>query len=400
MCGCHFVTDFLTSYLVAFPLSLSRGVVDGTEGRVGSRFISYREKYTHTGSRKDSHRGIDEDEEEDVDVDRDDGGFVCYLPNRSLFSLFTPKQDNVERIRKSKSRMIPYREFNNRSLVSSVASIVAGATLMWWWQQQQQRRRRAVNSGSGSSSSSNGSNSTDNKYMLPSTLSSSPYHRQARLALQLALRAGRNMHPYCDKAGTADQHDDLGISTKSKPEDFYTRIDVENETLVVQGIKNAFPRDDIIGEESVGTGGIPPLTDNPTWIIDPIDGTTNFASGLPLTCVSIGYCVDSVPVMGVVYAPMTDEVFVAVKGHGVFRNGVPIHRLPQTNEKQLADAVICFEFGYSREPAQVARMVDVVQRILNHGCRATRQLGSGVLDLCYVATGRLDAVYAGVAGEG
>uniref|UniRef100_A0A7S3P9K1 Inositol-1-monophosphatase n=1 Tax=Amphora coffeiformis TaxID=265554 RepID=A0A7S3P9K1_9STRA len=276
------------------------------------------------------------------------------------------------------------RDPNNFLMV--VGSMATGAGLMWWWQQQRSRRSGANNS----------------KYMLPSALSSSPYRQQVQLALQLALQAGRNMYPYCDETGTAkQQRHDLGISTKSKPEDFFTHIDVENETLVMQGIQAAFPHDAIIGEESVGTGGIPPLkADTPTWIIDPIDGTTNFASGLPLTCVSIGYCVGGVPVMGVVYAPMTDEVFMAVKGHGCFRNGVRIQLLKNKKQKQLAEAMICFEFGYSRQPAQVARMVGAVQRILNHGCRATRHLGSGVLDLCYVATGRLDAVYAGVAGEG
>lgn len=128
-----------------------------------------------------------------------------------------------------------------------------------------------------------------------------------------------------------------------------------------------------------------------------VDGTTNFASGFPLTCVSIGFCDNGVPVMGVVYAPMTDELFVGVKGYGCFRNGV---RITQRRHKKLSDAIVCFEFGYSRKPQQVATMVDAVNRLLLHGLRATRQVGSGVLDLCYVASGRMDAVYAGLAGEG
>ena len=96
---------------------------------------------------------------------------------------------------------------------------------------------------------------------------------------------------------------------------------------------------------------------------------------------------------------MTNELYVAAKGYGAFRNGVRLSSAPKTRQA-LGNAVVCFEFGYSRQPQQVAAMVGVVERILNHGCRSTRQLGSGVLDLCYVATGRLDAVYAGVAGEG
>lgn len=270
-------------------------------------------------------------------------------------------------------------ESRDRLLLS--AALVGGAAgLAWFWKQQQSPPTIAAKK---------------EPTTLPAALAASPYQRQLALAVQLARRAGRNMYKYCDQAGTYD----LGISEKTAAEDFFTRIDVENETMVTNGIRQAYPDDQIIGEESVGTAGVPPLTTAPTWIIDPIDGTTNFASGLPLTCVSIGYCVNGVPVVGVVYAPMTDELFIAAKGYGAFRNGVRISSQPKTRQV-LASAVVCFEFGYSRQPQQVADMVGVVERILNHGCRSTRQLGSGVLDLCYVATGRLDAVYAGVAGEG
>ena len=265
---------------------------------------------------------------------------------------------------------------DSRDRLIVTASLAVGAAgALWFWQRR-----------------------NDKKHAIPANIATSPYSKQVKLAVRLALQAGRNMYRYCDETGTqaAEQHD-LGISEKSKPEDFFTKIDVENERIVMDGIQKYFPKDKIIGEESVGTGGIPPLTDDPTWIIDPIDGTTNFASGLPLTCVSIGYCVKGEPIMGVVYAPMTDELFAGVKGYGCFRNGV---RISQRHHKELINAIVCFEFGYSRKPEQVATMVGAVERILNHGCRSTRHLGSGVLDLCYVATGRLDAVYAGLAGEG
>ena len=160
-----------------------------------------------------------------------------------------------------------------------------------------------------------------------------------------------------------------------------------------------FPSYAIIGEESTGTGKIPPLTNTPTWIIDPIDGTTNFAAGLPLTCVSIGLCIDMKSMLGVVYAPMTDELYLAIRGCGAYRNGIQI--IPRdVPEKGLLESVVCFEFGYAREKMAIDAMIEVVKRLLYHGCRTTRSLGSGVLDLCYVATGRIDVVYAGVAGEG
>jgi 3'-phosphoadenosine 5'-phosphosulfate (PAPS) 3'-phosphatase len=168
-------------------------------------------------------------------------------------------------------------ESRDRLLLS--ASFAAGAGLVWLWQRRQKT----------------------SKYDVPAALDQAPYRRQVQVAIRLALKAGANMYKYCDETGTQlqDKHD-LGISTKSNPEDFYTKIDVENEHLVMEGISRYFSTDKIIGEEAVGTGTVPPLTENPTWIIDPIDGTTNFASGFPLTCVSIGYCVDGKPVMGVV----------------------------------------------------------------------------------------------------
>lgn len=243
---------------------------------------------------------------------------------------------------------------------------------------------------------SNGSS----KYQVPTVLLTSPLSKEIQLASELALKAGRAMYGYCDEKGTAaeDSHD-LEIETKGQAEDFCTKIDVANEHMITSKLEMEFPSHKIIGEEATGTGSIPPLSDSPTWIIDPIDGTTNFASGLPMTCVSIGLCVQGRPVLGVVYAPMMDELYLSVRGYGAFRNGVPLTR-QRCKTKRLLDSVVCFEFGYARDAKAVDKMVGVVHRILYHGCRTMRSLGSGVLDLCYVATGRIDVVYAGVAGEG
>jgi fructose-1,6-bisphosphatase/inositol monophosphatase family enzyme len=179
-------------------------------------------------------------------------------------------------------------------------------------------------------------------------------------------------------------------------------VDVENETLIMEGIRQTFPSHELIGEETTGTGEVPPLSSvKPTWIIDPIDGTTNFSSGLNMCCVSIGFCVSGKPVMGVIYAPITNEWYLAVRHHGAYRNGKRIlSQQGSNNKKSIEKAVICCEFGYSRKPEEIDAMLGAVSRILAKGCRAIRQLGSGCLDLCYVATGRLDVVYAGIVNEG
>lgn len=103
--------------------------------------------------------------------------------------------------------------------------------------------------------------------------------------------------------------------------------------------------------------------------------------------------------MGVVYGPMTNELYLAVRGFGAYRNGVLLSNQPTTTTL-LHHAIVDFEPGYGRSTNDIAKMVGAVQNLLKHGVRATRCLGSGVLDICYVATGRLDVVYAGVANEG
>lgn len=208
---------------------------------------------------------------------------------------------------------------------------------------------------------------------------------------------------YLEAKGTdAEASMDLGIETKSGAADFCTKVDVENERLVIEGIRRRFPNHDIIGEESVGTGSIPPINESvPTWIIDPIDGTTNFSAGLQsLTCVSIGLCVGGRPVVGVVYAPGSDELYVAVKGCGAYRNGLLISQNPERSTKTLAEAVVCNEMGYARSREEGEILVNAQLNLLLTGCRGMRQLGSGCLDLCFVASGRLDVVYAGLCNEG
>eukprot|EP00977_Amphora_coffeiformis_P015421 scaffold4510_cov183-Amphora_coffeaeformis.AAC.106 len=237
--------------------------------------------------------------------------------------------------------------------------------------------------------------------IIPKELLESTYAQELQLAVRLAKRAGDNMEGYLDARGTAEESNfDIGtVNSKSSDIDLVTKIDVENEHLVTQGIREVFPSHDVIGEEAVGTGSIPSLHRHvPTWIIDPIDGTTNFSQGLHITCVSIGYCVDGKPVMGVIYAPATSEWYLAVHGHGAFRNGARI-RVPEQT-KSLHKSVVGCAFGHAREEKEIHAMTNTVANLLRYGCGAIRQMGSTCLELCYVATGKLDVYYGGVGGEG
>lgn len=220
--------------------------------------------------------------------------------------------------------------------------------------------------------------------------------------------AGQNMMQHYNAKGTistnSSQNPDpinLDVSIKSNSCDIATAIDTQNEDYISSQISQHFPTHAIIGEESTGSGPIPSLSSTiPTWIIDPIDGTTNFVSGIPLCCVSIGLCLHGQPHMGVVYAPMTQELYVAVRERGAYRNGMRLSTSTSERKKTLADSVVCFEFGYERSSEGISSMITPVHLLLQHGVRATRSLGSGVLNLCYIASGRLDLVYAGLASEG
>lgn len=111
-------------------------------------------------------------------------------------------------------------------------------------------------------------------YDIPQCLLESPFAAELQLAVKLALECGDNMVPHCQERGTVhaqqqDSEKSLQVEFKGNPQDFCTAIDLKNEELVVKAIQEAFPSHDIIGEESIGTGELPPLTDNATWIIDP-----------------------------------------------------------------------------------------------------------------------------------
>jgi fructose-1,6-bisphosphatase/inositol monophosphatase family enzyme len=253
---------------------------------------------------------------------------------------------------------------------------------------------------------------SDGIYEIPSQLlqSDNLLKRELELAVKVALEAGQNMIPHLQSKGTqhgAQTESSLNISSKSNDADFCTAIDIQNEALIIKAIKETFPDHDIIGEEDTGVGKIAALSaTKPTWIIDPVDGTTNFASGHPLTCVSIGLCMNGKPTLGVVYAPATQELYIAVTGYGAYRNGQRIFANSSSmngdgrNTLSLSRSVVCFEFGSTRSKEGIEKMTSAVKRILSHGCRATRSYGSGVLDLVYVASGRLDIVYTGVDEEG
>jgi myo-inositol-1(or 4)-monophosphatase len=166
--------------------------------------------------------------------------------------------------------------------------------------------------------------------------------------------------------------------------DLVTDVDVQSEHLISEAILSAFPTHAILGEEGGARAGSDARY---RWIIDPLDGTTNYAHGLPLFCVSIGLEVEGQLTLGAVFGPMQDELFVAQAGKGATLNGQPIH-VSETSE--LRQAKLATGFPYDR--ADLPRALRSFETF-SWKVQAVRRLGSAALDLCYVGCGRIDGYW-------
>ncbi|XP_020591976.1 inositol monophosphatase 3-like [Phalaenopsis equestris] len=171
--------------------------------------------------------------------------------------------------------------------------------------------------------------------------------------------------------------------------DLVTETDKECEELIFSHIKKHFPTHKFIGEETSAVLGTSELTDDPTWIVDPLDGTTNFVHGFPFVCVSIGLTINKVLILGVVYNPIIDELFTGIRGHGAFLNGNPIKASSQT---ELLKSLLATEVGTTRDKPTVDATTNRINSLL-FKVRSLRMDGSCALNLCSVACGRIDIFY-------
>lgn len=173
--------------------------------------------------------------------------------------------------------------------------------------------------------------------------------------------------------------------------DLVTATDKKCEDLIFALLKAKFPTHSLVGEESVAAddGKIPAVGDEPTWFVDPLDGTTNFVHGFPFSCVSVGLAVNKIPVVGVVLNPILGETFTAIRGKGAALNGKKISVSAVT---ELNKALIATEIGVSRDAATVAAIMGRVKACVEN-CRSLRASGSCAMNMVGVAMGRLDGFY-------
>lgn len=174
------------------------------------------------------------------------------------------------------------------------------------------------------------------------------------------------------------------ISSKTGVNDLVTQADKEAEDEIINVIRNQFPDHYILSEEA----GTLSTTSSIKWIVDPIDGTVNFAHGIPICCVSIGVEENGVMKMGVVYNPFMNEFFWAEKGKGATLNNVPIH-VSRKTDLGTSCLVTGFPYAYLDMPNGPLQVFD---KLIRQGI-PVRRLGSAALDLCWVAAGRFDGFY-------
>jgi len=173
------------------------------------------------------------------------------------------------------------------------------------------------------------------------------------------------------------------VETKSSRTDMVTQWDTASEQLILQQLGQLRPTDSIVGEEGTQIMGTSPFT----WFVDPIDGTTNFLYNLSGYAVSIAACLGTDPVAAAVFLPATRELFVAAKGHGAWLGSTPLH-VSTCHSIETALIATGFSYNSTRRDTQGQRVARLLPQV-----RDIRRCGAAAADLCFVASGRIDAYF-------
>lgn len=199
--------------------------------------------------------------------------------------------------------------------------------------------------------------------------------------MQAAIEAGRLIAQHAGRLAE-------GQIREKATHDLVTEIDVASQTLITRRLLDAFPASTVLGEEGTVLADAAREVEGWRWIVDPVDGTTNFAHGNPPYAVSIGLQVDGKPVVGVILEVSRDELFTAVAGQGAYRNGRPIHVSTRTT---LNESLLVTGFPYTRfEHAEP--FLAILLTLLKQS-QGVRRSGSAATDLAYVACGRFEAFF-------
>lgn len=187
---------------------------------------------------------------------------------------------------------------------------------------------------------------------------------------------------------------------KTNEADLVSAADVSVQNFIFERLSERFPEHFLFGEESttVTSESWRQLLDREyVWVLDPVDGTTNWIHNFPSVCISLALVVKGSPQVAVVYDVYRKRLFHACRGGGAFCDD---KKLQVSSAYRLKEALVVTEFGYVRDENGLKNIFRVLHKLLLYGVHGIRQTGSGVLDLCLLASGQVDALYAGVGGEG
>ncbi len=196
-----------------------------------------------------------------------------------------------------------------------------------------------------------------------------------KIALKAATAGGAVLTKYFGKIKSIDYKGDIDIVTEA---------DQASEQKIISIIKDAYPTHRIVAEETGDSGTKSPFT----WIIDPLDGTTNYAHGYPCFCVSIAIEHEEKISFGIIYDPLRKELFTAEKGKGSYLNGTPI---TVSSEEKLNASLLCTGFPYDVREDMDSNIHHFRNFLMK--AQAVRRDGSAALDLCYTAAGRFDGFW-------
>jgi len=182
------------------------------------------------------------------------------------------------------------------------------------------------------------------------------------------------------------------VQGKGDVTDLVTETDKLVETVIFDALRKEYPNHSFIGEESVSDGAPAKLTDNPTWIVDPIDGTTNFVHMNPNVAVSIGLVINKQCEVGIILCPIREQTYVAVRGFGAYCDGKKLEiKNPVTS---LSQALIASEWGASREKYQVeTKGKNFMEILLKHSIHGIRCTGSAAINMCLIASNAIDLYF-------
>ncbi|MDX1639529.1 MAG: inositol monophosphatase family protein [Balneolaceae bacterium] len=205
----------------------------------------------------------------------------------------------------------------------------------------------------------------------------SEYEEELSVAREAARKGSEVIKQY--SAGKAYEVDLKGKN------DLVTDADLETEKAILEVIRDAFPGDQIMAEESAGAKKVP---EERTWLVDPIDGTTNFTHGFPIYCVSVAMWENRKPRVGVVLEVCREELYSAADGHGAYLNGSEI---TVSENYDPAETLIGTGFPY-RDMSLLDNYMSMFEYLV-HRTHGLRRPGSAAYDLCCVAAGRFDGFY-------